>query len=167
MQAKCIRRATLLARGLPQFCWGAAIIMMLPLRKGSGASRLRPRPVASMSGCHGTRTQSLGKNLPPQRHSNEKRPSVEGAVRPGLGAAPDWRLSSRSSSRLFWSPARNGSGGFLASPISALYPSSSWSAARPPMTRLAVLRISARRALTLRRGSIRSPLTNCGLCSRR
>src|SRR5258708_36326428 len=43
----------------------------------------------------------------------------------------------------------------------------SWSAARPPMTRLPVLRISARRALTLRRGSIRSPLTNCGLCWRR
>jgi hypothetical protein len=36
-----------------------------------------------------------------------------------------------------------------------------------PKTRLPVLRISARRALTLRRGSIRSPLTNCGLCSRR
>ena len=36
-----------------------------------------------MSGCHGTRTQSLGKTLPP-RHSNENRPSVEGAVWPGL-----------------------------------------------------------------------------------
>ena len=40
-----------------------------------------------LGGCHGTRTQSLGKNLLPPRHSNENRPSVEGAVWPGLGAA--------------------------------------------------------------------------------
>src|SRR6266404_8509272 len=60
MQARCIRRATLLARGLPQFCWGAAIIMMLPLRKGSGASRLRPRPVASRKSGAGPGRQIFG-----------------------------------------------------------------------------------------------------------